>query len=102
MKQFAEMNKQFAGMNKQFAEIHKQFAEPSHCADRVPNPHAWEAKYVQQPVHVAAAAGGIDTCKVDLVLTSRYEFIHVDDVLRAEWIVSEDGHEVRAAAAAIL
>ena len=68
----------------------------------MPNPHAWEAKYVQQPVHVAAAAGGIGTCKVDLILTSRYEFVHVDDVLRAEWSVSEDGHEVRAAAVPIL
>ena len=33
---------------------------------------------------------------MDLILTSRYEFVHVADVLRAEWSLSEDGHEVQS------
>ena len=55
---------------------------------REPNPHAWEVKYVNQPVAFEAAGG--DETKVRLI--SRYNFTNLEEY-EIRWSLSADGEQ---------
>ena len=63
--------------------------------DRVPNPHAYEAKHAQQPVHVepedAMALGPTDA---RLRLTNRFDFLPLEAALGCSWFLLQDGATV--------
>ena len=60
--------------------------------DRTPNPHAWEAKYAQQPV--TFVMGEQTATAVELHVTNRHDFISLDHFV-AEWLYLEDGAVAR-------
>jgi hypothetical protein len=61
--------------------------------DRTPNPHAWEAKYAQQPISIALAEKS--ALSVLLTVSNRYDMISLDH-LKAQWLYYEDGLVVRS------
>ena len=56
--------------------------------DRQPNPHVWEAKYLQQPVsgELVSVVHGVATVR----LTNRFDFITLDAALTASWSLVGD------------
>ena len=65
--------------------------------DRSPNPHAWEAKYQQQPV--AADQAVVDTgARLTVRLTNRYDFTNLSDALSGSWAILLDGAIVASGA----
>jgi len=61
--------------------------------DRTPNPHAWEAKYAQQPISIALAEKS--ALSVLLTVSNHYDMISLDH-LKAQWLYYEDGLVVRS------
>jgi beta-galactosidase len=59
--------------------------------DRTPNPHAFEAKKVMQPVAITAQ----DLVRGDLEITNRHDFIDLSSQ-SFSWIVEADGVEIAA------
>ncbi len=60
------------------------------AADRTPNPHAWEAKYVFQPAEFALVAN--DPCKVRIY--SRLAHTNLSQYV-AKWAIFEDGKQIQ-------
>ena len=66
--------------------------------DRLPNPHAFEAKYCQQPVHVEADAsrGGVGGTSAHLLVHNRHDFTPLaESTFVCEWLLLADGEPVR-------
>ncbi len=61
------------------------------AADRTPNPHAWEAKYVFQPAEFTLVAG--DPCKVRVY--SRLTHTNLSQY-SAKWAIFEDGKQIQS------
>lgn len=61
------------------------------ASDRSPNPHAWEAKYVFQPIAFEA----VDIENGKILITNRYSFTNLNKY-DIKWTVSEDGKELQA------
>ena len=61
------------------------------ASDRTPNPHAWEAKYVFQPVVFEA----IDIENGIVLIRNRYNFTNLN-TYEIKWTVSENGKEIQS------
>ncbi|KAL1527440.1 hypothetical protein AB1Y20_016106 [Prymnesium parvum] len=61
--------------------------------DRMPNPHAWEAKHAQQPVHVEAEELPTAAPYARLLVTNCYDFLSLDH-LTCSFEVLVDGESV--------
>ncbi|MCL5245666.1 DUF4981 domain-containing protein [Cellulophaga sp. 20_2_10] len=61
------------------------------ASDRTPNPHAWEAKYVFQPVAFEAA----DLQNKQVRIINRFAFTNLDKYV-IKWTLSENGKELQS------
>jgi beta-galactosidase len=61
------------------------------AADRTPNPHAWECKYVFQP----AAFEGADLEKGRVRIINRFSFTNLNEY-EIRWTLSEDGKQLQS------
>ncbi|TWT83640.1 Beta-galactosidase [Planctomycetes bacterium CA13] len=61
------------------------------ASDRTPNPHAWECKYVFQPVAFEGLGTGTDNVKI----TNRFSFANLNQY-EIRWSLSENGTELQS------
>ena len=64
--------------------------------DRLPNPHAWEAKQAQQPVAACAAEahGVLGPNHASLLISNRFDFLSLDDI-SADWTLTHEEQLLR-------
>ena len=61
------------------------------ASDRTPNPHAWEVKYVYQPIVVEA----VDALAGKVKIKNRFDFSNLN-AYEIRWSVSENGKELQS------